>query len=443
MSDILSAAKKGVSQGVALGADQVEVYVAKQQLTRISVRKAHVIGGDVVEMGGAGVRVYIGGALGVAATSRLGEIRGAVERAYQVAKGTIGDPEFKSLPGPSEYDTVEELYDEELASAPFEELTKGFMEGVEYASGDGELTVSGSLTRGIGETAVVNSLGVECKGRGTSIRGSIGTKAERGEDVAMGRGSIIGRGLREFNPVDAGKEAAEKAIARLGAKKVSTGTMDLILDFRSARGSVGGVLGAGVNGLSVALGNSFLSDNIGDEVASPVLTVVDDPFVPGGAGSRAFDAEGAPTTRLKILDEGVLKTFVTDSYSAGRLGISNTGNASRRGLTAKPVPSLTNIQVSPGSWSLEEMISETKRGILMEDGGLRARPSSTNISSMVNSGHYIEDGEVVHPVKNTMVGTTVFEFLRNVEGLSREVLLEGGSSSPALKLKEIKVSGGR
>ena len=340
MSDIFSAAKKGVSHGVALGADQVEVYVVKQQLTRVSVRKAHVIGGDVVEMGGAGVRVYIDGALGVAATSRLGEIKGAVERAYQLAKGTIGDPDFKSLPGPSGYGTVEGLYDEELANVPFEELTEGFMEGVTAASGDGELTVSGGLTRGIGEVAVVNSLGVECQIRGTSIGGSIGTKAERGEDVAMGRGSIIGRNLREFKPVEAGMEAAEKARARLGARKVSTGTMDLILDFRSARGSIAGVLGTGVNGLSVALGNSFLSDNI-------------------------------------------------------------------------------------------------------EDGGLNARTSSTNISSMVNSGHYIEDGEVVHPVKNTMVGTTVFEFLRNVEGLSREVLLEGGSSSPALKLKEIKVSGGR
>jgi len=415
----------------------------KQRQTRISVRKAHVIGGDVVEMGGAGVRVYVGGALGVSATSRLDEVEGAVERAYQLAKGTISDPEFRSLPEPAEYGAVEGLFDEGLANVSFEELTEGFMEGVKAASGDGELTVSGSLTRSIGEVSVVNSLGVECRMRGTSIGGSIGTKAERGEDVAMGRGSIIGRSLKEFKPVEAGEEAAEKALARLGARKVSTGTMDLILDFRSARGSIAGVLGTGVNGLNVALGNSFLSDNIGDEVASPILTVVDDPFISGGVGSRPFDAEGAPATRLKILDEGVLKTFITDSYSAGRLGISNTGNASRMGLTAKPAPSLTNLQVSPGTWALDELISETRRGILMEDGGLGARGGSTNISSMVNSGHYIEDGEVVHPVKNTMVGTTVFEFLKNVEALSREALLEGGSSSPALKLREIKVSGGR
>jgi PmbA protein len=98
----------------------------------------------------------------------------------------------------------------------------------------------------------------------------------------MVSGSIIGRSLGEFKPVEAGEEAAEKARARLGARKVSTGTMDLILDFRSARGSIAGVLGTGVNGLSVALGNSFLADNIGDEVASPILTVVDDPFIPGG-----------------------------------------------------------------------------------------------------------------------------------------------------------------
>ena len=89
------------------------------------------------------------------------------------------------------------------------------------------------------------------------------------------------------------------------------------------------------------------------------------------------------------------------------------------------------------------MVKETKRGILMEDSGLGSRGSSTNISSMVNSGYYIEDGEVVHPVKNTMIGTTVFEFLKNIGGLTKDVLVEGGSSTPAILLKNIKVSGGR
>lgn len=440
--DILSAAKKGVEHGVSLGADQVEIYVVNQSQVRINVRKSHVVGGDILEVGGAGVRVYKEKSLGIASTTRLKELRGAVERAYHLARGAPEDPYFKSLPEPSGYGSVEGLYDEELKALTFEELTEKFMEGIEVASPEDGFTVSGGLTRNAGEVAVVNSLGVEALLRGTTISGSIRSKIERDGDLAVGSERIMGRSLGEFNPIKAGNKAAEKALARLGAKKVMTGTMDVILDFRSARNSIAGILGVGVSGLNVALGTSFLSDKMGEVVASLGLNVVDDPFIPGGMNSRPFDDEGAPATRLGILEEGVLKTFCTDSYSAGRLGIPNTGNATRRGLTAKPSPGLTNLHVAPGDWALEELISETEKGVLVEDGGLRARGASTNISSMVDNGYYVENGEVIHPVKNTMVGTTVFAFLANIDAITKEVLKEGGSSSPVLRITKVKVAGG-
>lgn len=442
MVDILSSAKKGVEHGVFLGADQVEIYVVDQNQVRIDVRKSHVTGGDILDIGGAGVRVYKGRSLGIASTTRLKELRGAVERAYHLARGAPEDPYFKSLPEPSGYGSVEGLYDEELAALTFEELTERFMEGIEAASPEEGFTVSGGLTRNVGEVAVVNSLGVEALLRGTTISGSIRSKIEREGDLAVGSERIMGRSLGEFNPVKAGSKAAEKAHARLGSKKVKTGTMDMILDFRSARNSITGVLDVGVSGLNVALGTSFLSDKMGEAVASPGLSVVDDPLTPGGMNSRPFDDEGAPSTKLGLLEDGVLKTFCTDSYSAGRLGIPNTGNATRRGLTSKPAPALTNIHVTPGDGGLEELISETKRGVLVEDGGLRARGTSTNISSMVDNGYYVENGEVVHPVKNTMVGTTVFAFLANIDAITKEVLEEGGSSSPALRITKVKVAGG-
>jgi PmbA protein len=442
MVDILSPAKKGVEYGVSLGADQVEVCAVNLSQFRVEVRNAHVTGSDILEVGGAGVRVYVNGSLGIASTSRLTELRGTVEKAYHLAKGAPADPYFKSLPGPSKYELVERLYDKKLAVLPFEELAARFMEGIEAASPESGFTVSGNLARAVEESAVVNSLGVEAFTSETTISGYISSKIEKNGDTGLGEEPIMGRSLEEFNPVKAGDKAAETARSHLGAKKVTTGTVAVILDFRTARNSLGGVLDLGASGLNVALGTSFLSDRIGARIAPPSLSVVDDPHTPGGLSSCPFDDEGAPSTRVEIVEKGILKSFITDSYSAGRLGIPNTGHASRSGLTSKPVPSLTNINIAPGDWKLEELISGTERGVLLENSRLGPQGVSTNVSSMVDRGLYIEKGEVVHPVKNTMIGTTVFDLLANIDAITKETLKEGGSVSPALRISKIRVAGG-
>ena len=443
MAEVLSIAKKGVEHGLHLGADQVEVYAIIRRQARIEVRKSHVIGGDVLEIGGAAVRVYVGRSLGIASTTRLTKLEGVVERAYHLAKAAPEDPYFKSLPGPSVYKPVEGLYDKGLASLSFEVLTERFMEGVDVASQGGALTVSGRLTKDVTKGFIVNSLGVEALYHETAISGAIMSRAERDGDTAVGSEPLLGRSLREFDPIMAGREAAEKAEVRLGARKVATATMDVILDFRSTRDTFLSVLGLGANGLNVALGVSFLSNKIGDSVCPPGLTVVDDPTIPGGLNSRSFDDEGAPSTRVTIVEKGVLKSFITDSYSAGRLGVTNTGHARRRSLTSRPTPSLTNIHIAPGDWGVEELISETNRGVLVEDGRLGVSGFSTNISSLVDYGFYIEKGEIVHPVKNTMVGMTVFDLLANIDAITKEVLMEAGSSSPAVRIAKVRIAGGR
>jgi len=218
--------------------------------------------------------------------------------------------------------------------------------------------------------------------------------------------------------------------------------MAVILDFRTARNSLGGVLDLGANGLNVALGTSFLSDRIGARIAPPDLSVVDDPHTTGGLNSRPFDDEGAPSTKVEIVEKGILKSFITDSYSAGRLGIPNTGHARKPGLTSKPMPSLTNIHVSPGKWKFEELISGTEKGVLLETSSLGPQGVSTNVSSMVDRGLYIEKGEVVHPVKNTMIGTTVFDLLANIDAITKVFLMVGRPPRSTLRISKIRVAGG-
>ena len=218
--------------------------------------------------------------------------------------------------------------------------------------------------------------------------------------------------------------------------------MDIILDYRTALDSINSVLGFGVSGLNVALGTSFLLDKIGQAIGYSKLSVIDDPFISRGLGSRAFDDEGAPATKFTILENGVLKAYCTDSYSAGRLGIPNTGNASRTSTSSKPTPGLTNLQIKPGDWDIDELTCDTKKGLIIEDSGLGIAGTSTNISSMANNGFYVENGEIQHPIKNTMVGLTVFDFFANMNGITKQVLTEGGSSCPTIRISKVNVAGG-
>ncbi|MBN1682064.1 TldD/PmbA family protein [Candidatus Bathyarchaeota archaeon] len=443
MSASLKIAKKNVEYGISLGADQVEIQILNQKQTRLEIRKSSLKGGDILETGGAGVRVYVGKSLGLTSTTRINELNESVKKAYSLAKGAPEDPYFSSLPIGGKYRRVRELYDNELANAPFEILVKKMMEGIEEASPNKDYTVSSGLNRSVTEHIIVNSQGVEARTKGTIFSGSIGVKFEKGLDTSIGSEPINGRSLKELETLDAGKKAAEKAKARIGAKKISSGIMDIVLDHKSTLGSLASLLNSGANGLTAALGTAFLTGKIGEKVAEKGITIKDDPFVPGGVASQSFDDEGTPTKKLVLIEKGLFKNYLTDSYSANRLNVENNGHGAKNSLISKPTPTITNVIISPGKWNTEEIIKDTKKGILIEDSGLTLQGASTNISRMVDNGYYIENGEIKHPVKNTMVGITVFDALSNINAISKEIVNLWGSQTPNIRITKVKISSGQ
>lgn len=143
-----------------------------------------------------------------------------------------------------------------------------------------------------------------------------------------------------------------------------------------------------------------------------------------------------------IVERGVLASFYSDSYTANRLRVKNTGHASRPDLRSKPSPGLTNTQIGAGDASTEELIRETRKGIYIYDSGIGPMAGTTNISSMIDYGFLIEKGELKHSVKNTMIGTTVFDFLKNIDMASKELLDESGRISPSMRVLIVKVASG-
>jgi len=241
------------------------------------------------------------------------------------------------------------------------------------------------------------------------------------------------------DPVRVGRRAAERAVRRLGARRVPTCEVPVLFDPVTAP-SLLGHLAACVNGYAIYRGTSFLAERSGERVASELVTLIDDGRLPGGLGSRPFDGEGQPTRRTTVLDRGRLCSWLLDSYSARKLGQRSTGNASR-GPGSAPGAGPTNLWLEPGQESLEQMIAATDRGLLVTELiGMGFQPVTGDYSRGA-AGLWIEGGEIVHPVEEITIAGNLGEMLTRIDRVGSDLLWLGRIASPSLRIAHMVVAG--
>ena len=240
-------------------------------------------------------------------------------------------------------------------------------------------------------------------------------------------------------PATVGRIAGERAVRRLGARRVPTCRVPVIFDPVTAPSLLGHVSGC-VNGYSVYRQTTFLADRMGETVASDAITVVDDGRKPGGLGSRPFDGEGQPTRRKTVIDAGRLSSWLLDSYSARKLGTTSTGNAARSPGGA-PSAGPTNLWIEPGEQSLEEIIAATPRGLLVTELIGHGFQPVTGDYSRGAAGLWIENGEIAYPVEEITVAGNLGEMLRSIDAVGSDILWLGRLASPSLRVAEMTVAG--
>lgn len=436
---------KGVRLAEKLGASQAEMVALAGRSISLTVEKGSVKGVDEGSSSSFGVRVYVGKSIGISTVTPLEEerVEKAVRRAIALARGTPPDEVFVSLPEDREAGEVPGLYDDALGSLTSEELVLKALDGVHALKDvDATLDASGGAGLSVSEVFIVNSLGVEKEQK--SSRLSFGMEAlKKGGNGEVGTGFdyFLTRTVRELKFEEVGANAARKAVRSIGSKKVESGEYALILDERTTLGTVGSIVGYGANAFYVLQKSSYYTGKLGARVASEHLSVSDDPLYPCGWASSPFDAEGYPSSRIRLVEKGVLMNYTTDSYTANALKIENNGHANRSGLADKPVPSLTNIRVAPGEYEDDELFKEARRGVYVYDSSLDPVGGSSNVSSLIDHGFLVENGEVKHPVKNTMVGSTVFEMLQSIDAVGKRTMNEAGRIAPKIRVGNIRVSG--
>jgi len=240
-------------------------------------------------------------------------------------------------------------------------------------------------------------------------------------------------------PEEVGRRAAQRAVARLGARRIPTCRAPVIFDALCARSLLAN-LAAALSGEAVCRQSSFLAGKLGERIACQALHITDDGRRTGGLGSRPFDGEGLPTRRTKLVEGGRLRSFLLDSYSARRLGLESTGNA-LRGASGGPQVAPTNLWIEPGAGDVEDLVRSTERGLLVTGlFGQGFNPVSGDFSRGA-SGYWIEGGERAHPVEEITVAGNLGEMLCAVDAVGGDLLWLGPVAAPSLRVASLAVAG--
>ena len=245
------------------------------------------------------------------------------------------------------------------------------------------------------------------------------------------------RGLQ--SPEEIGKTAAQRVIRRLGARKVKTCEVPIVFDPLTARSLVNHVFSA-VAGDAVYRKSSFLVGQIGQTVAAPTVTIVDDALMKGGLGSAPFDDEGISTQATPIIENGQLRNYLHSAYTARKLGGKPTGNGSRAG-SGSVIVGPTNFYLKPGSASPEEIISSVKSGLyVVELIGFGVNQVSGDYSRGA-VGIWIEDGKLMYPVQEVTIAGNLRQMLKDIELIGNDVTFIGPVAAPTLKIRNMVISG--
>jgi PmbA protein len=235
-----------------------------------------------------------------------------------------------------------------------------------------------------------------------------------------------------------GREATRRTLAKLGSKKVDTGDVAVIFDPDAARSILGTFAGTIVGG-ALWRRSSYLLDRLGTEVASPLVTIVDDPLILRGPGSKSFDGEGLRTRKNLIVNQGKLEMYLLDSYSARKLNLEPTASASRGGGSIGA--STTNFILQAGESSFEELLSVTGRGLLVTEMMGFGFNAITGDFSRGAGGFWIEDGKIVHPVSEVTISSNLDTMLKGIDMVANDLDLKSSTASPSFRVKSMTLSG--
>jgi PmbA protein len=452
-TDLKSLAAEVVARAVKAGATDVEAVVSEGDEFSVSVRMGEVETLQESGSRGMGLRVFVGQRSASASTSDLTPdgIAQLVSGAMALARVTEEDS-FAGLPDEADFGQLQDdlhLYFEDVYSLPAaERIDRARQAEAAALAFDSRITNSqgGHFDAATGRRVLANSRGFLGEYR-TSYCGISAAPLAMDADGAMQRDfwSSSARRIADLeSPESIGQEAARRALRRLGARRVPTQNVPIIFAPEVARSLIGHLFEA-ASGDSIWRSASFLAGQLGQAIAAPNLTLIDDhtmllPAGVGGFGTSPFDGDGLPTRRTVVVQDGVLQTYLLNTYTARKLKMRSTGNATR-GLTGSPGIGAGNLYLVPGSETPEALITAVSSGFYVTSLMGFGANLVTGDYSRGASGLWIENGELTHAVEEVTIAGNLREMLLNITAVANDLIFRGSVTTPTLRVDGMTVAG--
>jgi PmbA protein len=438
--------------GEARPGEQVEAYAARSKGTEVKVFGGEVESVASENVDGVGVRVVLDGRQGFAWAGSLDPSVVAETLAEARDNAAFGSvDEYLGLPGPDEAADPGgeraslDLWREALLATPADDKVALALE-LERAVMAADARIRGVRTvsygDGASEMALANSLGVEATSRRTVCSLSALTLAGEGVGTRTGYGFSVGREPSELDVGEAAQMAAERAVRLLGATQPPSRRLAVVFDPLVASSILGVMCGA-LNGEAVLKGRSMFATRLGEMVAGPGISIVDDPTNPEAFGAAGYDSEGVPTRPVRMVENGRLARFLHNIHTGRRSGTGTTGSAVRGGYTTTPGVGPRALHFEPGPAPPEELLRRAEGGLYVQSiTGLGSGASPvTGDFSVGADGLVIRDGALAEPVREVTVASTFQRMLLDLEVGDDLVWLPGGAAGITLLVPDMAMSG--
>ncbi|MEK7424359.1 MAG: TldD/PmbA family protein [Actinomycetota bacterium] len=445
MSEMQAIADAVIAQ--ARPGEQVEAFVSRDSETDIRVYEGEIEHFVSARSEGIGIRIIRDGRTGFAYAGTLDQQAVADVLAEARDNVEFGTPdEWAGLAEPDGVDVVaQELWSATLAEYSTDrkiELTKE-LERLTLAA-DGRVRIDDANYSDVAsESAVATTTGIRRSGRENGCYVSASTLADDGDETQTGFGFSVGRSPDDFDLAKAAREAADRATRLLGATKPASKRLTVVLDpFVTAQFL--GVISGTLNGEAVIKGRSLFRDRVGEAVASPQFTLVDDPTNPLAYTATELDGEGLAARRNVLIDGGTLLGFVHSSYSARRANTVSTANAVRGGFRGTPGVGCLALQLTPGARLQAELVADIDDGVLVQSvSGMHSGVNSISGDfSTGASGLLITDGQLGAPVREFTIASTLQKMLLDVAEVGADIdWLPMRSAGMSLVIRDMTMSG--
>ena len=443
---ILDLLHYAIKQAETFGASDAEAYAATNNESEVFIENNDVKQAKSQSVSSIGIRVVLDGSIGFYSINDLAKsrIREGAAMAIKIARASPKD-RHNILPNRSKSKSLRGIYDRNAESFQTLDAATSAAEMLKAAkSYDNRVSVdSGNFSAQVTTHALANSNGIELKERASVFSWSIMGMAIENTDISSFDYQVGGSHyVKDIDVSNTASDFAETVVKSLGTEKIQDSFKgEMLLTPMAANEMIEEVIAYAINSDALQKKSSHFAGKIGKHVASDLLTVEDDATNVDGLNASSFDREGVSHRRNVVIEKGILKKFLYNTYTASKDGVRSTGNAGGS-TSSPPVVSTTNFLVKPMRSSVDTLISEIDKGILISRFSGNVNPVNGDFSGVVKGGRLIMRGTIQHSVKEVMVAGNVFEALRRLNGISRERKVIYDSILPYMRFDGISFTTG-